>query len=422
MRNPRPLPILMAAVAACSSPISPPPSPPESALVLTGDSLAADQAAVAGERLARPLVVRVTRDGVPVANIPVTWEVTSGTITPLNVRSDAFGYVRALWTLGEAPGRWVASATAPDQPASRIVFAATAWERVSAMAIVPTADQQGFAASSFTLKVRVRGINDIGPRAGIPVTWSGPGSLEPAVSMTDADGIASTQWNPGSVVGTYLASAAVRGAPGPAPLFRTTLRPGPAAQAAITSGPDSVARNWMVPFTVSGLTVDAHGNVAGNAPVEWTLGSAGLTILSADSASGTDGTARAILLPSGEVGPAALRLRVVGRAPVDSHVVRVLPDLFVIRLDPLVATFRSLMNDTAPAVDTVRVGATVHWWLSPFDYELHTIEVLGGTDGTGGGTIPYASPSIVSATFTSVGTHQYRDAEIGATGTVVVVP
>jgi plastocyanin len=82
--------------------------------------------------------------------------------------------------------------------------------------------------------------------------------------------------------------------------------------------------------------------------------------------------------------------------------------------------FVSLHNGSTPAIDTVPVGATVAWALSPFDYDDHNVTSVGLPALPGGGGFPYAVQSQVRITFTQPGVYRYRDTFSEGTGTVVV--
>jgi phosphate:Na+ symporter len=105
---------------------------------LAGDDMSGGgQAGEAGSRLARPLAVQVTRDGAPVADAVVRFEVLSeplenrgaGRAAALGdsiVRTDRLGFARTTLTLGETPGDYRVRASGPG---GEHVFAATALGR-----------------------------------------------------------------------------------------------------------------------------------------------------------------------------------------------------------------------------------------------------------------------------------------------------
>jgi plastocyanin len=57
------------------------------------------QIAVGGTGLPNPLRVIVTRDGVPVAGVPVYWITTEGSVSPTSAPTDADGISTARWTV-----------------------------------------------------------------------------------------------------------------------------------------------------------------------------------------------------------------------------------------------------------------------------------------------------------------------------------
>jgi plastocyanin len=103
--------------------------PPESALVIaqaptkSGDQ----QEGVAGEQLASPLRVIITRDGAAVGDVAVEWRTgDAGSLSPTSSNTDAEGIAQSAWTLGPAVGEQSASARVNGAEGSPVTFTATA--------------------------------------------------------------------------------------------------------------------------------------------------------------------------------------------------------------------------------------------------------------------------------------------------------
>lgn len=90
------------------------------------------QSAFAGERLANPLVVRLTDDsGAPVGGKTVTWRVVagSGSMSPVTSISAGDGLASSRFTLGSSAGLQTVEAVATNFTSSPISFIAQAEER-----------------------------------------------------------------------------------------------------------------------------------------------------------------------------------------------------------------------------------------------------------------------------------------------------
>ena len=79
-----------------------------------------------GEALPAALRVLVTRDGEPVADIPVNWGTGSGTVSPSQGQTATDGITNGVWTLGDALGAQTATAAVTGATNSPITFTATA--------------------------------------------------------------------------------------------------------------------------------------------------------------------------------------------------------------------------------------------------------------------------------------------------------
>jgi hypothetical protein len=84
-----------------------------------------EQVGLIGRSLPIPLLVTVLdARGAPLANVEITWSVSSGTVDPAVAMSNSDGQVSAVWTLGIAVGR--VEATAAIDGVEAALFTATA--------------------------------------------------------------------------------------------------------------------------------------------------------------------------------------------------------------------------------------------------------------------------------------------------------
>src|SRR5213593_1531190 len=156
------------------------------------------QSDTVGKTLGTPLVVLVTREGAPVADIAVTWSVLSGggnldSGSPST--TDNQGIARAAFTLGPLAGEQRAQATVAGANGSPVVFAATASPdhpaQIAAGGGSSQIDAPGRTLSiPFAALVRDQYGN---PTPGVWVQWTvtaGGGSLSADSTGTDGTGAA----------------------------------------------------------------------------------------------------------------------------------------------------------------------------------------------------------------------------------------
>ncbi|MDE3127272.1 MAG: Ig-like domain-containing protein, partial [Gemmatimonadota bacterium] len=163
----------------------------------------------------QPFVVKVTDAyGNAVAGAAVTWArvVGSGALSATTTTTDATGSASVVYTLGATAGTDTVSASLGGVPAAVVKFAATA--HAKAAKIVKTAGdgQSARPDSVLPIPLTVLVTDTAGAAvAGAKVTWSmsGLGGVNPASSLTDATGHASTVMTLGSVAGIYVVTAAL---------------------------------------------------------------------------------------------------------------------------------------------------------------------------------------------------------------------
>lgn len=82
------------------------------------------QVAPAGTMLARALRVVVTRDDLPVPNVPVIWATYEGSVTALSPATDSNGISSARWTLQKILAQQAATASLGSEGSQVVVFTA----------------------------------------------------------------------------------------------------------------------------------------------------------------------------------------------------------------------------------------------------------------------------------------------------------
>jgi plastocyanin len=79
-----------------------------------------------GQALPNKLGVLVTRDGLAVPQVDVTWSTSNGSLDPTTVKTDDNGVAASTWTLGGTPGQQTATAGVTGATGSPLTFTATA--------------------------------------------------------------------------------------------------------------------------------------------------------------------------------------------------------------------------------------------------------------------------------------------------------
>lgn len=199
--------VLAAAAAACDSPNGPGVQIPGNLELVSGN----DQQAVVGTQLPHPLVVRLTdEDGVPIRGVLVNFRVASGggSVSSGAVQTDDNGQAQVLWTLGTATADSQRVAVVGVNPVTGQAKAFATF-RATALAAAPNAitalepavrvgDAGAPLADSLAARVTDRYGNNV---PGATVVWNvvrGGGTVSPAQSTTDAQGIARTRWTLGA--------------------------------------------------------------------------------------------------------------------------------------------------------------------------------------------------------------------------------
>lgn len=189
----------------------------------------ADQVGTPGQRLGRPIQLRLTDAfGNPVRNA-IDIEVVSGggSVSDTPLVTDINGRDRFTWTLGPSTGPQELAAT--SGPVEARVAATAVSAAGSAAAVVPVvAGTVSAPARSALSPVQVQVVDAQGVGVeGVSVAFSASeGELEATGDVTDASGVAGTSWLLGPTVGGQQFTATVEGLP-PLVLEVETLEPLP---------------------------------------------------------------------------------------------------------------------------------------------------------------------------------------------------
>lgn len=415
--------LVIATVMGCGEAVT--PSLEENDVVeVTAVATTNDQEGAPGLPLPSPLQVRLLKNGRPQSGVRVWWTAESGTMAPPESRTDADGLASAVWVLAENTTNPTATATVdvPGMPA--VPFRARprddARVTVSALSSGQRAQVGAPLGTPLQILVTYRGRPSVGAR----VYWSANGGTITEQSLTDSAGIALASWTLPRQSGVYQAFVRLQNLEGPAAaILLATAVPGPVVSVRALSGQGQSLPSNFQKFTQLGvLATDAYDNPVPGSPVAWRVESGPLTLTRADSATDARGYATADVRPAGSEG-AGIVSATSGGGPRATFSLTATSPLGLILLETNDDyRFRSAVNNTTPAVDTVKVGSEVTWRLSPFDYDSHDVTIVDGPARPAGGTFPYASPSEVRITFTVPGTYRYVDSVYGGSGTLVVRP
>ena len=211
-----PLALVALAAAAChddsTSPTS--PTPVASSLTMVSGNAQSDTVAAT---LPSALVVQVKdQNGAAMANVAVTWTVSSGGGTLANASgvTDAAGQASASWTLGTTAG--TDTVTASVSGLASVVFVATATAGAAAkLAIVSGDGQTAASGAALANPLIVRATDQYGNAvSGATVTWTAAadGVLASATTTTDASGLASTAFTFGPTTGAQTVTATLAAA------------------------------------------------------------------------------------------------------------------------------------------------------------------------------------------------------------------
>jgi adhesin/invasin len=198
------------------------------------------QTATAGQPVSTPPAVRVADQyGNPVSGASVTFTLTGaliGSLAPSIATTDALGVARVTgWTLAAIAGLNTLDATVPGLVGSPMTFSVNGTTTTATNMVLDAGNGQlGVVGTALPTLYSVAVKNALGlPVQNVQVHWAaGPegGSMNPATSLTDPSGIASSTRMLGPPAGTQTATASVGGLAGSPVTFTATAQAGAAAQ------------------------------------------------------------------------------------------------------------------------------------------------------------------------------------------------
>ncbi len=242
------------------------------------------QTGFTGQLLPQPLVARVlAADELGVEGEVVEFAVGlgGGTLSAPSAVTDAEGRAQVTWTLGPEIGTQSVVATTPALPDVSALFIAQAEvESAEALEIVSGDEQAGIVGAALALPLVVRAVDGQGnPVAGDVIEWAvlaGGGTIEPAESVTDAEGLATATWTLGTAAGATQTAGAALLDRDVVVHFWATAGPGEAAALAFTTQPGTAVRNEVITPPIVVTAFDAFNNVATGftGTVEMSIGTA----------------------------------------------------------------------------------------------------------------------------------------------------
>lgn len=163
----------------------------------------------AGQPLPEILAVLVDRHGLGVPGVAVAFQVVEGggTVAPVMVTTGSAGEVRTTWTLSAAPGPQRLRASAPGVANAELRARSVAGP-VATIHKLGGDGQTGTVGTTLPIPLSVRVIDPVGnPIPNVAVAWWRNGVSVAPGSVTDAEGVATTQWTLGPEPGPQTVHA-----------------------------------------------------------------------------------------------------------------------------------------------------------------------------------------------------------------------
>jgi len=257
-----------------------------------------------GTTLATPHEVAVTdAHGNPISGVNVAWAAGAGggSVTIALDTTDANGHATTYRILGATPGTQttIATVTIAGAPTS-VTFTITATVGgASQMSLYAGDNQTDTVGATLPVLLAVRVADSLNnPVSGVTISWAvtgGGGSVLPASSLSDAQGIATTAWTLGTVTSPSAATQTARATGvGSAVNFIATATPGAvsAAQSGVAVTPASItASTGANTSTVTVTARDGFGNVIPGAAVVLAATGTGNSLVQPSGATNTSGQA-----------------------------------------------------------------------------------------------------------------------------------
>jgi adhesin/invasin len=267
-------------------------------------------------------------DGRPVQGALVTWSVPAeaGTVAPGTSRTDADGLAFASWRLGTRAG--LAQATA-SVDGGTLIFTSLTEAAAPARIVAVGGGGEGPVGGAMADSLAVRVTDAHGNLVqGAQVSWAaaaGSGGVQPAVSATDAQGIARAQWTLAPRVGAPAQAATATLALLPPVAFQATAttRGVPLQLARVGGDGQTGAAGSGLPDSLTVQLRTQAGAPVQGATVAWLVLSGGGHVSPATSRTDVQGRARTSWVMGPAVGPAQASARVDDGALTFSAVARV---------------------------------------------------------------------------------------------------
>ncbi len=397
-----------AAIVFATFNATPLPGPAHAVTKTGGDA----QTGALGAALADSLAVRVADSyGNPVPGVTVVWAASAGNgaVSPATSQTNAQGIAKAQWTLGarmDVPH----SVTATLATLAPATFSVTATLPLTATIVKVAGDGTtatvGTAmAESLAVRVQLAGGQVV---AGAQVSWniaSGGGSIAPASSVTQADGVTRARLTLGTGAGANVVTAAASGVT-PA-TFTVTGSPDVPASLTKISGDGqtgTVAQPLSAPLVVH--VTDRFGNSVPNATVTWTV-SAGGGSVGNTSVTNAEGRATMQWTLGGSSGTQRVRAS-IGSGAVEFTATANSGSLASVRVSPDSLRFGSLNSSsrlTARAFDQFgnELSGVTFTWFGP-NGAVATVDGSGLVTSRGNGStwIGARSGSLADSTLVTV--------------------
>jgi hypothetical protein len=284
------------------------------------------QSGAAGEELPAPLVVRAfdALDN-PAGGVLVTFQVErgGGTLSTTEVETDSTGRATTRWTLGEQAGQaQLVRAFVTFRVEASVAFVANGQAGPAAAVVQVSGDNQAAPRTGTLLAPLVVRVEDAlgNPIAGEAVAFATTqGSLLPSAAVTDAAGVATSQWTLGDALGAQMATASVGTLP---PLaFAATATETPASIVILRGDGQTGTVGQPLTDAPAVQALDGLGNPVASLDVQFAAPGSVL-----ESAVGTT-VGDTIIVRTGIDGVAALGEWILGTTPGDYELTVFVPTL-----------------------------------------------------------------------------------------------
>jgi plastocyanin len=285
--------------------------------------------------------------------------------------------------------------------------------------------QNGTVGQPLASPVQVLVTEGNAPVAGAQVDWVldiSDGAFSPASMITDADGLATSQWTLGTRKGVQRATARViTGSNRPSAIFNATaVNDVPVALTKVNGDNQrAVVGTQLRPITAG--VIDQFENGVEGIAVSWSV-SAG-TVSPVTSFTSVNGTTSVDVVLGSTSGPITITASADGLSGsplIFNATVESVPTLADVILGNLFFT-SDRNSSTNPAVDTIAVGGTVTWTWGNTGIAEHSVRSQGIPSFTSSAR-KLGNGQTYSFTFTAAGSYNYDCAVHGSrmTGRIVV--